>query len=175
MDAGNIVHQQCSNQSAFADSLLTPSVALKQQDSAQHRKSFPDPAMAQTLAESHAMEVPWQHQTQPWLSIKASGIHGKEFFALSPAAAATAAAAAAAAAASRVCLQDKAASDSLEGASALVSLGLLMRNAVDLLRGMHISIDGGVLSVAVFSLIEWFTVRERQQQRHSIDLIYSSI
>jgi hypothetical protein len=55
-------------------------------------------------------------------------------------------------------LQDKAASDSLEGASALMSLGIIMRNAVDLLRGMHISIDGGVLVVGVFSLIEWFTV-----------------
>jgi hypothetical protein len=55
-------------------------------------------------------------------------------------------------------LQDKAASDSLEGASALMSLGIIMRNAVDLLRGMHISIDAGALVVGVFSLIEWFTV-----------------
>ncbi|KAF6262219.1 hypothetical protein COO60DRAFT_1636084 [Scenedesmus sp. NREL 46B-D3] len=58
-------------------------------------------------------------------------------------------------------LSDKAASDTLDGASALMSLGLLMRNAVDLLRGMHISIDGGVLTVAAFSLIEWFTITEQ--------------
>jgi hypothetical protein len=57
-------------------------------------------------------------------------------------------------------VQDKAASDSLAGASSLMSLGLLMRNALDLLRGMTISIEGGVLTVAVFSLIEWFTVSE---------------
>ncbi|WIA14917.1 hypothetical protein OEZ85_001630 [Tetradesmus obliquus] len=53
---------------------------------------------------------------------------------------------------------DKAASDSLQGPSSLMSLGLIMRNALELLRGMSISIEAGVLTVAVFSLVEWFTV-----------------
>jgi hypothetical protein len=55
--------------------------------------------------------------------------------------------------------QDHAASDSLEPAIQLFELSLVMRHAIELVRGVEISIEDDLLRFSLLSPVSWFKVR----------------
>jgi len=59
------------------------------------------------------------------------------------------------------CLQDKAKSDSMSEAIALMGIGGLLRSAMKLIRGVKIQQDQQSFTLAVFSVLSWFKVTEK--------------
>lgn len=57
-------------------------------------------------------------------------------------------------------LKDKERSQSMEAAMSLMHLGGIIRQAVKLVRGVHIDQDETTFALTVFSIISWFKVRE---------------
>ncbi|BDA44299.1 hypothetical protein COCOBI_05-4830 [Coccomyxa sp. Obi] len=58
-------------------------------------------------------------------------------------------------------IKDKAASDSMEPAMDLMRLNGLIRRAINLVKGVDITITEDVFEMAITSIIPWFKVRER--------------
>jgi hypothetical protein len=63
---------------------------------------------------------------------------------------------------SGVWVKDRAASDDMGEALALMRVGGLLRQAIKLIRGVEIRQDGASFSMAVFSVLSWFKVCQRQ-------------